>query len=142
MTLTRTKAQEVHNDAQKVLKDFAAKHGMSLPRGVGARYDEATGTIKLTLELKTLAATPAGKTSQTQELLTYAKLHGIDPSIEFTSNGRTHRLVDYNPRAKKTPFISEAHATGYPGMDVKRFRWPVSLIEFHCRPARVPALAA
>ena len=128
--IDKFKAELIHREFQTLMSDFAKKHSLTVPRG--GRTSWGADSLKLSCELKAVVDSGDGKTPQTGTLIAYGRSYGIDPSIQFTSNGKVFRLVDYNPKAHKTPWISEGVPLNGYG-ETKRYRHATSQIQRECR---------
>ena len=128
--IDKFKAELIHREFQTLMSDFAKKHGLTAPRG--GRTSWGADNIKLSCELKAVVDAGDGKTPQSAALIAYARSHGVDPSKSFHSNGKVFRLIDYNPSAHKTPWITEGVPLNGYG-ETKRYRHATSQIQRECK---------
>lgn len=120
--MDRNKANDVITEVEAAVDGVLKRHGLILR----ARGKYTSEGITVTLELKETA----GGGGASLALIRACAMYGFDHTKTFESNGRTHRLIDYNDRATKTPFITEAHVTGYPASEKKRYRWSADMLRF------------
>lgn len=120
--MDRNKAETVIKEIEAAIQGVMTRHGLT-SRGGRGKCD--SNGLTVSFELKEAVTSGSGSTSvqQTKALLDACASYGISPNVLFESSGRTHKLVDYNPRAWKTPFITESWITGYPNSERKGYRW-------------------
>lgn len=112
----RDTAGRVRDKIERAIQHIVNEEGMTLK--VGGRFGSDNMTLRLELGVKA-GVNPTTGESQSKLLLTHCRLNGIDPAGTF--NG--HILVDYNPRAYKTPFISSKAG--------KKYRWSTEMAQSH-----------
>ena len=115
--MDRNTAKIIHEEVAAALKIIGARHKLNVKTGT-FRFD--TDGFKVGVEGKHLIATTAG-TSITAQGVTYAKMHGFDP---LRTNLKGYKIVDYNTRAKRTPWIVEDR-------DGKRWRLSSESAEYY-----------
>lgn len=89
----------------------AALKAMAKAAGMNISISCAGGTLsggEVTLKFKIKSTDESGKTLPNGMLKTYANMYGL--SLEQVGS---RKLVDYNPRAHKTPFIYEMSGKRY-----------------------------
>jgi len=101
------------------LKALAAKHGVILAKHSG-RFSPDKFNVSIEFKAQTVSATGQVVSAS---LTTGCRIYGIDATKAFKDHtGRTHKLVDYNSRAHKTPFITLC-------ADGKRYRWSAQSVK-------------
>lgn len=101
------------------MKALAAKHGVDLVKNSGRFSPDKFG---LSIEFKARTVTASGAVVSAS-LATGCRIYGIDSTKAFKDHtGRTHKLVDYNSRAKKTPFITKC-------TDGRQYRWTAEAVK-------------
>lgn len=120
--MDKARATIVLQVLERAAKQIAAADGLQAK----VRGNFHSSGVKLTVEFEELVASGAGAT-HTAALLRACATLGIDPDQTFIYSDKTHRLVDYNTRAKRTPFITEAQV--HPSVPPKRYRWTASAIK-------------
>lgn len=104
--MDKAQAAALHNDLLAAISTVLAKHGMDKQKS-NIKYT-TDGEVTFTLE----AATPTAKENNLER---WAEYMGIPTSAVRTkvwSNDKLLKLVDFNRRAPKMPWIAEDVATG------------------------------
>lgn len=97
--MNNEKARALHQEIEDALKAIGKKHGLQIWTG-SLRYD-GTG-FRMSMDGKTVDEAAGGITVIAVQK---ALLRGLDPNL---ANAKGWKLVDYNPRAHRTPWIIQA----------------------------------
>lgn len=115
----KSSATTFQREIAAAVKAIAEKHGVELSKNTG-RYVAEKFDVKL--EFKARATTADGAVISASLLKVANSYTGIDINKSFKDHtGKTHKLVDYNTRAHKTPFITQC-------TDGKRYRWAAASV--------------
>lgn len=111
--MEKSAAVIIDNEIRVAIREIATKHGL-MPRIKGT-YNE-TGA-KFSVELKETASVSASAPAITAVALSMCRTRGFNPT---KPNASGYTLVDYNTRARRTPWIAVTP-------DGKRYRLSDSL---------------
>ena len=116
MQVTSKIANDISAELLVAARAIAKKHGLEV-RVKGGSYNPSE--FRPRFEFYVAEVSEDGSV-QSAAMLRMAAAIGVDPSRNFHLGGHVLRLVDYNNRARKTPWIAEAVGTG------KRYRLQAS----------------
>ena len=126
MTLTRERTQMINREAQAALEEVARKHNLKVvSQGGSYAPDGANATFKFMFTDQTTDGTP-----MTPEFLALRALHPEIAGYTFYVPGKGYiKMLGYNSRAKKYPYLYEECASG------KIYKTTAHIIE-KCTPER------
>lgn len=107
---------------------LGAKYGVSVtPAGGSIGVGSTDAKIKFAVKELVTGVTGKVEVVVSGRAKSEAKFAGLDIDKKFTSNGKTHRVIDYHPRKYKQPWITEAS-------DGKNYKWSTEQLKRQMSP--------
>jgi hypothetical protein len=104
--MDKTQAAALHNDLLAAISTVLAKHGMDKSKSA-IKYT-ADGEVTFTLN----AATPTAKENNLERWAEYMGIPAAKITSKFSVGDKMLKLVDFNHRAPKMPWVAEDILTG------------------------------
>jgi hypothetical protein len=104
--MDKAQAAALHNDLLAAISTVLAKHG--LDKSKSAIKYTADGEVTFTLN----AATPTAKENNLERWAEYMGIPAAKISAKFSVGDKMLKLVDFNHRAPKMPWVAEDILTG------------------------------
>ena len=114
--INREFCRTVREEITHALAAVGAKHGLKIEAGSASFVSGPGGNIKFQLHCSTLTNDGVANTPERLALATYGRLDGIPDEYlagkSFSFTRREVRLIGYQTRARKNPYLFEDVATG------------------------------